>query len=309
MTACFQAFAGFYLSQGFKAPSLDIKRLSVPGPSGPVFRVESWRWSSFCCSKNSPSKSPSIPAAWHFGTSDTIHSARHQAQRSGQRQVSWETHRPLDLDFWDASKIHSGVQWVWGWWGIDISAHNKGDHSIRKALCLGQFRVIESRVRSRSLIHIAHLHHTCALAKCTHTHTHWWLVSPAFPACFGSPDRIEGSVHFHLSKSHLKRGCWHKQWIMKRCSTNWFYLKKRRTETESEMVEPRTESKDLWSMVTLQFLCSKGVVAVAESCDLHGLEGVLDLQNVTRSSKHTERSDMSMIYLWVMIDVHVHNKM
>ena len=40
--------------------------------------------------------------------------------------------------------------------------------------------------------------------------------------------------------------------------------------------QPRTESKDLWSMVTLQFLCSKGVVAVAESCDLHGLEGVLD---------------------------------
>ena len=122
------------------------------------------------CSQNSRQKVHQYCslAFWHFWHRD---SARHQAQRSGQRQVSWETHRPLDLDFWDASKIHSGVQWVWGWWGIDISAHNKGDHSIRKALCLGQFRVIESRVRSRSLIHIAHLHHTCALAKCTHTHT------------------------------------------------------------------------------------------------------------------------------------------
>ena len=43
--------------------------------------------------------------------------------------------------------------------------------------------------------------------------------------------------------------------------------------TTSELGDASTESKDLWSMVTLQFLCSKGVVAVAESCDLHGLEG------------------------------------
>lgn len=119
-----------------------------------------------------------------------------------------------------------GVKWVWGWWGIDISAHNKGDHSIREALCLGQFRVIESRVRSRSLISPCSFASYMCFGK-MHTHTHWWLVSPAFPACFWSPDRIEGSVHFHLSESHLKRGCWHKQWIMKRCSTNWFYLKKK----------------------------------------------------------------------------------
>lgn len=216
LTACFQAFAGFYLTQGFKAPSLDIKRLSVPGPSGPVFRVESWRWSSFCAPKIPRQKVHQLLLA--LGTVALLTPFTPRGTRLkevandkwvGRRIVPW---------LWNLFGFHSRAatprafleifvlvpqrcNWGSNGFGVDgeltlSSAHNKGDHSIREALCLGQFRVIESRVRSRSLIsHCSFASYMC-FGK-MHTHTHWWLVSPAFPACFWSPDRIEGSVHLN----------------------------------------------------------------------------------------------------------------
>ncbi len=66
-----------------------------------------------------------------------------------------------------------------------------------------------------SWFHVLHLYHTMCFGK---THTHTICFSCPFQHVSGRP--TESKVQF----TFINGGCWHKRWIMNRCSRNWFYL-------------------------------------------------------------------------------------